>query len=270
MGVLNVTPDSFFDGGRYLDEANAKSRVDALLEAGADLIDIGGESSRPGAPPVPTEAQLARIEPALGYAVSRGALVSVDTTDARVAERALSLGAVCVNDVSCLAEDELARVCARHSATLIVMHSRGHMQHMAGFSSYPENAYGDVVADVLREWRAARDRAVAAGLPREAVWLDPGIGFAKSARQSFELLHGLPRFTNEGVPVVVGPSRKSFMTAVDAAPPDARIGGSIAAALACVARGASVLRVHDVREVRQALAVARGIERGLEREQAHA
>lgn len=266
MGVLNVTPDSFYDGGRYLDEESARERVDALMEAGADIIDIGGESTRPGAPAIPAREQLERIEPALRHAVSRGALVSVDTTDATVADRALSIGAACINDVSCLADERLARVCARHSATLIVMHSRGPMANMPGFSHYPDDAYGDVVGDVLAEWRAASDRAVLQGLPRESVWLDPGIGFAKNARHSFELIRGLSRFLDEGVPVVVGPSRKSFINAVDSAPPDARLGGSIAASLACVARGASVVRVHDVVEVRQALAVARGVERGLPRE----
>lgn len=270
MGVLNVTPDSFYDGGRYLDAASARARVDALLEAGADIIDIGGESSRPGAPSIPAREQIERIDAALTHAVSRGALVSVDTTDPLVAEHALSHGAVCVNDVSCLADGDLAGVCARHSATLVLMHARGAMASMAGFSNYPDDAYTDVVEDVLGEWSAARDRAVREGLGREAVWLDPGIGFAKNARQSFALLRGLPRFASVGVPVVVGPSRKSFITAVDAAPPDARLGGSIAAALACVARGASVLRVHDVREVRQALLVARGIEQGLVSEVAHA
>lgn len=270
MGVLNTTPDSFYDGGRYLEEESARERVDALIAAGADLIDIGGESTRPGAHSVASQEQLARIEPSLRHAVARGALVSVDTTDPLVAERALSLGAVCINDVSCLADEGIARVCARHSATLILMHSRGPMLQMAGFSDYPDDAYGDVVADVLTEWRRARDRALLQGLPRDSIWLDPGIGFAKNARQSFELIRGLARFLDEGVPVVVGPSRKSFISAVDAAPPDARLGGTIAAALVCATRGAAVLRVHDVREVGQALAVARTIDRGLPPEVARA
>jgi dihydropteroate synthase len=270
MGVLNATPDSFYDGGRYLGAESARARVDALIEAGADIIDIGGESSRPGAPKVSAEEQIERIDAALSHAVARSQLVSVDTTEPAVADYALSRGAACVNDVSCLADSELARVCARHSATLIVMHARGAMQHMAGFSEYPDDAYGDVVEDVLLEWRAARDRALREGLSRESIWLDPGIGFAKNARQSFELLRGLPRLASEGVAVVVGASRKSFIASVDAAPPEARLGGSIAAALSALARGASVLRVHDVRETRQALLVARRIERAADREVAHA
>jgi dihydropteroate synthase len=182
----------------------------------------------------------------------------------------LTLGAHLVNDISCLANPELARVCAQHDATLILMHARGSMQSMSGFSHYPDDAYGDVVADVLGEWRAARDRAVAQGLGKQRIWLDPGLGFAKNARHSFELLRGLDRLRGEGVPVVVGASRKSFIAAVDDVPPEKRLGGSIAAALLAAERGASVLRVHDVHDVHQALLVARGIRRGLPSEAAHA
>jgi dihydropteroate synthase len=257
MGVLNVTPDSFYDGGRYNDFGAARAQVDRLLEEGADIIDVGAESSRPGALSVSDADQLARLTPALTYAVARGALVSIDTTSPRVAERALELGASIVNDVSCLADPELARVTARAGATLVLMHARGPMQAQRGFSVYPDAGYGDVTRDVLTEWRGARDRAVHEGLPSSDVWLDPGLGFAKNARQSFELLARLGELAGEGVPVVVGPSRKSFIAAVDGAPPAERLGGTIAACLAAVERGARVLRVHDVRAVRQALAVAR-------------
>jgi dihydropteroate synthase len=257
MGVLNVTPDSFYDGGRYLTSEAARAQVDRLLAEGADIIDVGAESSRPGAANVSVDEQLARMDAALKYAVERGALVSVDTTSPAVAERALELGARIVNDVSCLADPELARVTARAGATLVLMHARGPMSAQRGFSVYPDAGYGDVVADVLAEWRRARERAVAEGLPSADVWLDPGLGFAKNARQSFELLARLGELTQEGVPVVVGPSRKSFIASVDGAPPDERIGGTIAACLAAVERGARVLRVHDVLAVRQALAVAR-------------
>ena len=262
MGVLNVTPDSFYDGGRYLELDPAVQHVERLLRDGADLIDIGGESSRPRAELVPPATQVARVEGALRAAVSRGALVSVDTTSPEVADRALSLGASLVNDVSCLADADLASVAAKHRAVLIVMHARGPMQRMAGFSRYPDAAYGDVVADVLDEWRSARERALTAGLPRENVWLDPGLGFAKNARQSFALLSGLEKLCGEGVPVVVGASRKSFISLVDDAPPEGRLGGSLAAALSAVDKGASVLRIHDVSETRQALAVARAVARG--------
>jgi len=262
MGVLNVTPDSFYDGGRYLDLDAAVEHVDQLLRDGADIIDIGGESSRPRAEPVSAREQIARVEGAVRAAVARGALVSIDTTSPEVADFALSLGAALVNDVSCLADTELARVAARHHAVLILMHARGSMQQMAGFSRYPEAAYGDVTSDVLDEWRSARDRALTAGLDKDAVWLDPGIGFAKNARQSLSLLSNLERFSGEGVPVVVGASRKSFINAVDQAPPEHRLGGSLAASLLAVEKGASVVRVHDVSEMRQALAVAHAIRHG--------
>lgn len=268
MGVLNVTPDSFYDGGQYLSHERAEQQIDALVRAGADCLDIGGESTRPGADPVSADEQVARIEPAVRCALTRDVVVSIDTSDPVVADRMLELGAHLINDVSCLADAELARVCARHGAPLIVMHARGPMSQMRGFSDYPDDAYADVVSDVTREWRAARDRAIACGLAREDIWFDPGIGFGKNARQSFELLRQLNRFQTEGTQIVVGPSRKSFIRAVDEAPPAERLGGTIAACLLAVERGAHVLRVHDVREVAQALSVARAIRNGLPREEA--
>jgi dihydropteroate synthase len=256
MGVVNATPDSFYRASRSESEAAALARVDQLRDEGAEIADIGGESSRPGAAAVPPGEQIARIEPAVARAVATGKLqVSVDTTSPQVAERMLAMGAVLVNDVSCLADADLARVTARAGATLILMHTRGALGSMPGFSDYPDDAYEDVVTDVKREWSAARDRAVAAGLPRERVWFDPGIGFGKNARQSFELLRRLAELRDLGVPVVVGASRKSFIRAVDDSGPEERLGGTIAACLWCAAQGADVLRIHDVRAVRQALSV---------------
>jgi dihydropteroate synthase len=256
MGVVNATPDSFYRAGRSESQTAALARVDQLRDEGAEIADIGGESSRPGAGAVPPDEQIARIEPAVARAVATGKLqVSVDTTSPQVAERMLAIGAVLVNDVSCLADSDLARVTARAGATLILMHTRGVLGSMPGFSDYPDDAYQDVVTDVKREWSAARDRAMAAGLPRERIWFDPGIGFGKNARQSFELLRRLTELRDLGVPVVVGPSRKSFIRAVDDAGPEERLGGTIAACLWCAAQGADVLRVHDVQAVRQALAV---------------
>jgi dihydropteroate synthase len=257
MGVLNVTPDSFSDGGSHFSPESARARVDALLAEGADLIDIGGESTRPGSVPVAPREQIERVTPAIVHARERGAVVSIDTASPVVAERALALGARVVNDVSCLADDSLARVTARGGGVLVLMHSREPMSTLSGFSEYPDSAYGDVVKDVLAEWRSARDRALGVGMRASDVWLDPGIGFAKNARQSFELLRRLDELCGEGVPVVVGPSRKSFIASLDGAPPGARLGGTIAACLHAVNQGASVLRVHDVAAVRQSLAVAR-------------
>ena len=269
MGVLNVTPDSFFDGGRYVEAEAARQRIDRLLAEGAALIDIGAESSRPGATAIPAPAQIDRLSPALDHALRSGAMVSIDTTSPEVADHALALGARIVNDVSCLADAELADVAARHGATLILMHARGPLGAMKGFSDYPDGGYADVALDVLREWRTARDRATARGLAPADVWLDPGIGFAKNASQSFELLGRLGELVSEGVPVVVGPSRKSFIAAVDGAVADERLGGTIAACLLAAERGARVLRVHDVRAVSQALGVVR-LARPLGAPEAHA
>jgi len=256
MAAVNVTPDSFYDGGRYLGAEAAAGHVDDLIEQGADIIDIGGESTRPGAEPVAPAEQIARIEPVVEHAVKRGALVSIDTTRPEVAERMLRLGAHVINDTSCLADNELAQVTARHGGALVIMHSRGPMSRMPGFSQYPDDAYDDVVADLLQEWSAARERAVAAGMPRGDVLLDPGLGFAKNARHSYEVLTRLAELGRARARIVVGPSRKSFIATADPAPPEARLGGTIAACLLAVQRGASVLRVHDLRDVRQALAVA--------------
>lgn len=261
MGVVNATPDSFYREGRSETTELTRARVDQLIAEGADIADIGGESSRPGAAPVSDDEQLARVEPAVRHALGTGKLrVSIDTTSPRVAERMLELGAHFVNDVSCLADVELARVTAHHDKTLILMHTRGELGSMSGFSEYPDDAYDDVVADVKREWCAARDRAEAAGLSRDKIWFDPGVGFAKNARQSFELLRRLPELLDVGAPVVIGPSRKSFIRAVDDVPPEERLGGTIAACLHSAARGAAVLRVHDVRAVRQALSVSGRLE----------
>jgi dihydropteroate synthase len=257
MGVVNTTPDSFFDGGRYATAPEAAARVDALLELGTTLIDIGGESSRPGAKPVPAAEQIARIAPALMHAVAHGALVSVDTTDPEVAGFALEKGARVVNDVSCLANVELARVAARHGAAIVITHSRGPMSKMAGFSEWPQGGYTDIVAEVRSEWEAARGRACDAGVRRENVWFDPGFGFSKNAQHSFELLRRLDELKASEALLVVGPGRKSFLSAADPAPPEDRLGGTIAACLLAVQRGARLLRVHDVREVRQAMAVLR-------------
>jgi dihydropteroate synthase len=260
MGVLNVTPDSFFDGGQFANANAAARRIDQLLQEGADLIDIGAESTRPGAAAIPANEQLERLTPALSHALRAGALVSVDTASPSVARHALGLGAHLINDVSCLADEDLARACAEHGAPLIIMHSRGPAATMPGFSVYAEDGYGDVIEDVRREWRSAKARAVSAGMPASSVYFDPGLGFAKNARHSFALLAGLARFRSEG-PIVVGPSRKSFIASLDGAPPSGRLGGSVAAAMLAAARGASILRVHDVREVRQALSVAAVVER---------
>jgi dihydropteroate synthase len=268
MGVCNVTPDSFSDGGRYLGADAARARVDELLAEGADFVDVGGESTRPGAAPVPAKEQLGRVLEVVRYAAERGACVTVDTTSPAVAAACLDAGACAVNDVSCLRDVELAKVVAASGAALLLMHARGTQETMRGFSEYPDDAYGDVVDDVRREWLAASGRAVAAGVDPAGLVMDPGLGFAKNARHSLELLRRLGELVSTvPAPVAVGASRKSFLTLVDAsldrrAPPTERLGASLAAAIRAAHDGASILRVHDVRATAQAIDLTRALETG--------
>ncbi|MGO8993359.1 MAG: dihydropteroate synthase [Polyangiaceae bacterium] len=253
MGICNVTPDSFSDGGRYFSLEDAKARVRELLEEGADFVDIGGESTRPGAEIVPAAEQLSRVLAVVRFAVEAGACVSIDTASPEVATACLDAGACAVNDVSCLRDEALAGACAANGAALILMHSREPMSKLKGFSAYPDDAYGDVVHDVVVEWAAAAERATACGLPREALVMDPGLGFAKNARHSTTLLSATSRIVElVGVPVCVGASRKSFL-ADRGSKPTERLGASIAAALFAYRNGAQIVRVHDVRVTRQAL-----------------
>lgn len=277
MGVLNRTPDSFSDGGAFVDEAAAMERVAEMLAQGADIVDVGAESTRPGAPRVPDDEQIARLGRTIEGAVGLGAIVSIDTTSARVAAHAVGQGASVVNCVDPAQAAELGGLCAEHGAALVLMHCRGSMTGMPGFSATEDSAYRDVVAEVAAELSSAADRAMAAGLGRDEIVIDPGLGFAKNARHSLALVARLDELRALGFPVLVGPSRKSFLANVAAseereaggpagiAPPSARLGGTLAAVLACAERGARVVRVHDVVEARQALAVWRAIGRVGER-----
>ncbi len=263
VGVCNVTPDSFSDGGRFLDPAAAKARIEALLAEGADVIDVGGESTRPGAKPVPAAEQLERVLPVIRWARER-APISIDTQDPAVAAACLEAGAIAVNDVSCLRDPGLADVVAKAGAALILMHSRGNQESMIDFSVHPDDAYGDVVADVVAEWSRAAECARARGVSGEALVFDPGLGFAKNARHSQELLARTADLVRAvPVPVLVGASRKSFLKVVDpTAEPADRLGASVAAALHAVRAGAKLVRVHDVRATHQALALGRLLDAG--------
>ncbi len=268
MGVLNCTPDSFSDGGLFLDEHRALKHAESMLARGASIIDVGAESARPRAAPVPADEQIARAMGIVRRLVKHGATVSIDTTSPAVAARALDEGAVMINTVDLRPARELAIVARERHAMLVLSHSRGSMAEMRGFSEAPETAYGDVVADVKRELSLARDVAVEAGLSPLDILLDPGLGFHKRASQSLALCARLDELVALGHFVLVGPSRKSFLSVVTAerdgeqAAPGDRLGATIAACLACAAKGAAVLRVHDVAEVRQALAFDRALSKG--------
>jgi dihydropteroate synthase len=254
MGICNVTPDSFSDGGRYLDRAAACARVDELVREGADIVDIGGESTRPGSSPVPASEQIHRVVDVVRYAAER-TCVSIDTMDPEVAAACLDAGAHAINDVSLLSHDELARVAGGSGAALILSHARAPQTTMKGYGFWPLDGYGDVVKDVIRDWQYAANRAVELGVARDALVMDPGLGFSKTSRHSFELLRRAGQLV-EGIdaPVLFGASRKSFLTLIDRdATPEERVGASIAAALHAVRAGVSILRVHDVRATRQAM-----------------
>jgi dihydropteroate synthase len=255
MGVVNVTPDSFSDGGLYLDPERAVAHGRELVEVGAEILDVGGESTRPGAEPVGAEEELRRVVPVIqGLAGSR-VRISVDTSKAAVAAAALDAGAEIVNDVTALRGDpEMATLCAERGATVVLMHMLGEPRTMQD-----DPRYKDVVAAVKAFLVGRLEAADAAGIEADRVWLDPGIGFGKTGAHNLELLRRLGELRDLGRPLVVGTSRKSFIGKVDGSPADQRLGGTIASSVLAAAEGADVLRVHDVAEVRQALTVATAI-----------
>lgn len=267
MGVLNRTPDSFSDGGRFLDDGDALAAVERMVREGASVIDVGAESTRPNAEAVPAAEQLARLGGIIPEIGKLGAIVSIDTTLPEVAARAVDQGAELVNSVDLGAAAPLADVARAGGAMLALMHSRGSMTNMSGFSRADERAYTDVVTDVAREWGAARDAARGRGLADSDIMLDPGLGFHKNARHSLELCRRLEELVALGYEVLVGPSRKSFVAIVtteaghEPPPPSERLGGTIAACLTCAQKGAALLRVHDVAAVKQALAFDRAVRR---------
>ena len=256
MGVVNVTPDSFSDGGLYLDPAAAVAHGEELVRDGAVILDIGGESTRPGAEPVGEAEELERVVPVVAGLAGAGAEISVDTSKAAVAAAALAAGASIVNDVTALRGDaEMAALCADRGAGLVLMHMAGTPRTMQR-----EPRYGDVVAEV-RAFLAARiEAALAAGVAEERIWVDPGIGFGKTAAHNFELLRRLAELRELGRPIVVGTSRKSFIAAGnDGSAAGERLGGTIASSVLAAVEGADVLRVHDVAELAQALSVATAV-----------
>ncbi|TNC28264.1 dihydropteroate synthase [Amycolatopsis alkalitolerans] len=266
MGVLNVTPDSFSDGGRYLDADSALAHAHEMWARGADIIDVGGESTRPGALRVDAQTEIDRVLPVIRALAEDGLRLSVDTTRAAVAEAALDAGARIINDVSGgLADPNMAKVAAATEAPWILMHWRGHSKDMNSLAQYE-----DVVADVRAELSARVDAALAAGVAAERIVIDPGLGFAKHAPQDWALLHNLASFVDMGFPVLVGASRKRFLGRLladaEGTPrrPSGREDATAAISALAAAAGAWGVRVHSVGASLDAVAVAAAWRRGHE------
>ena len=252
MGIVNVTPDSFSDGGLYLDAEAAVAHGRRLLADGADVLDVGGESTRPGAAPVSAEEELRRTEPVVRELAATGASVSIDTSKAAVAEAALDGGAAIVNDVTALrADPELAPLCADRGCDVVLMHMLGTPRTMQS-----DPRYGDVVSEVAAFLIDRVESAVSAGVAAERIWVDPGIGFGKTPEHNLELLRRLGELRRVGCPIVVGTSRKSFLGRLTGRDVSGRLGGTIASNVLALAARAEMLRVHDVAEVRDAVRVA--------------
>jgi dihydropteroate synthase len=256
MGVLNVTPDSFSDGGQWFDPGRAVAHGRELLTAGADIIDVGGESTRPGAGELDSGEELQRVEPIVRALVESGAVVSIDTRHKAVMEAALDAGARIVNDVSALMHDpESIALVARRGASVVLMHMRGEPRTMQC-----DPSYNSALIEVLEFLKVRIAACIAAEIPLDHIAIDPGIGFGKRASHNLELLSGIASFHALGCGIVLGVSRKSTIARLSKGePPEARLPGSLAAGVAAVQQGVQVLRVHDVAETRQALAVLQAI-----------
>jgi len=257
MGVLNVTPDSFSDGGRFIDRERALDHARQMVADGADLVDVGGESTRPGAQPVSEAEELARVLPIVSALSSEGIVVSIDTMKPGVMREAAAAGAAMINDVRALRESRALEAAAATDAAVCLMHMRGTPRTMQQSARYD-----DVVAEV-RAFLVARAHACeAAGIATNRIVLDPGFGFAKDVDDNLKLLHALPALVGAGYPVLAGLSRKSSLGKLTGRDTADRLAASLAAMLAAVARGALLLRVHDVRETVDALAVWRAVDAG--------
>lgn len=267
MGVLNVTPDSFSDGGRFTEPAAAVEHADRMIDDGADLIDVGPESTRPGSDPVPTADQIARAVPAI-EAIRRAhpaVPISIDTQSATVARAALDAGADLVNDVSALRGDPaMAELIAKRGVGVVLMHMRGEPRTMQTAGGGP--VYDDVVAEIAAFLQGRIEFATGFGIARHRIIVDPGLGFGKTVEHNLELLRHLSAFAPLGVPLLIGASRKSFVGRItDVETPADRLAGSLACATAAVLAGVSILRVHDVRPSCQAVAMAHAIRGTLHR-----
>lgn len=252
MGIVNVTPDSFSDGGRYCSPEAALEHALQMAEDGADILDIGGESTRPGAAQVDEAEELRRVIPILTALRNQtSAMISVDTYKASVAEAAIDAGADIINDISSLRFDSrMAEVVGRSDAGIILMHSRGTVSEL---HSLPPSA--DILGDLVKDLQMAVYKAFKTGISRDRMILDPGLGFGKNTAENLRILNRLSVLAELKLPILVGPSRKRFIGEVLNLPVSDRLLGTVAASVAAVANGAHIIRVHDVKEVRQALAI---------------
>lgn len=267
MGVLNVTPDSFSDGGKFLNTASAIAQAEQMIADGADIIDIGGESTRPGAEPVSLEDELARVIPVIDVLRKKfnenfkdpatAPIISIDTQKPEVAEAALAHGANMVNDVTGLRDPAMRAVVAKHNVPVVIMHMQGEPRTMQ-----KDPSYGDVIREIKIFFKQRVADAEAAGIARANIILDPGIGFGKTVEHNLLILKNLREFVSLGFPVLVGPSRKSFIGTLNGGlPVGERLEGTLAAVAVAVMNGAAIVRVHDVKEVKRVVQIVDAIER---------
>ncbi|MCE5329363.1 dihydropteroate synthase [bacterium] len=257
MGILNVTPDSFFDGGKYYDVKNAFKKVDKIVEDGADIIDVGGMSTRPGSNPVSVEDELERTIPIISYIKkNHNVLISIDTYRSSVALKAIEAGADAINDISGLVlDDNMKRIASDYGSSLILMHMKGTPQNMQ-----KDPFYEDVVEEIYGFFRTQTALAIESGVKPENIMIDPGLGFGKTLEHNFTIIKKLKDFKSLGFPILIGASRKSFTGALSNLPPDQRLEGSLAVAVMSVMNGANLLRVHDVRETVRAIKLVKAIQ----------
>jgi len=259
MGILNITPDSFSDGGLHFNKSAAVDRAMMMVDEGADIIDIGGESSRPGAEPVSREEELMRTVPVIETLAEKiNVPISIDTYKSEVAEKALSAGAAIVNDISGMRFDaQMAAVVSRHKVPVVIMHMRGNPKNMQA-----NPVYEALVTEIMDYFRMSIRAAVKFGIAEEMIILDPGIGFGKTPEHNLEILNNLQEFARLGKPLMVGPSRKAFIGKIlSDAPTSERVEGTAATVAVSIMKGANIVRVHDVREMAKVAKVADAIKR---------
>ncbi len=258
MGILNITPDSFSDGGRYFDHHSALKHALHMVESGADIIDIGGESSRPGSEGVSVEEEIKRVLPVIKDLKKKSHIpISIDTTKFEVAEKAIDAGATIINDISGLQSDEkIAELAAKAKSYLILMHMRGKPNDMQN-----NVEYNDLIGEISRFFKTATEKAIGLGVSKDKIIIDPGIGFGKSVEGNYQLIKNLNRFFDLEFPIMVGVSRKSFIGKTLDLDVDQRLEGSLAAACYAILNGADIVRVHDVKETKRAVSIIEQIAR---------